>query len=375
MRAKPFTILICIGVSILLIISATLGDFGKRASADTGTSAITFDSSNAAPPAQQPCPTPVLERRKCPWSPSGYTVEPCGPGFCWDAGPQGALACKQENSVPNSGRNYISDLVCNEGYVAERDPCTNVILRCVRPGAPTVARAPSTGAVALPTSVDLQKLLPELNKWLTDTSAPQSPDQTGAVIATTIGAGLLTLLALSNYLLSNPSFAQQFSRVKATEPNADTRSSTSESQTAASGGTSTARQSAFLGQVSSDTASAPTGTAAQLPTTSDELLNALGEQAIESIPDGKDAVADKLVEQIGEVEKRRRVEEEKKRLEKRVAEKTRAYQDAGNALKQVIDGGGDFAAAQRAWQQTGTELQTAQHDLAQLLKEFPDKQA
>lgn len=77
------------------------------------------------------CPTLTLERRACPWTPEGYSIEPCGPGFCWDGGPQGSLACKQERDVPNSGRTYTSDLVCNEGYVAERDPCTNVILRCV----------------------------------------------------------------------------------------------------------------------------------------------------------------------------------------------------------------------------------------------------
>ena len=100
-----------------------------------------------------------------------------------------------------------------------------------------------------------------------------------------------------------------------------------------------------------------------------------GEQAIESLPDAKDAVADELVGQIGDADKTRRVEEEKKRLRKLIAEKTRAYQDAGSALKQVIDQGGDFAAAQRAWQQIGAELQTAQNDPAQLLKEFPDKKA
>jgi len=79
-----------------------------------------------------PCPPLVTEQRKCPWTPDGYTVEACGPGFCWDGGPQGSLACKQEQGVPNSGRTYTSDLICSEGYVAERDPCTNVILRCIK---------------------------------------------------------------------------------------------------------------------------------------------------------------------------------------------------------------------------------------------------
>lgn len=83
----------------------------------------------AVPPT---CPPLVTERRKCPWTPEGYGVEPCGPGFCWDGGPQGSLACKQEEGVENAGRTYTSDLVCAEGYAAERDPCTNVILRCVK---------------------------------------------------------------------------------------------------------------------------------------------------------------------------------------------------------------------------------------------------
>jgi hypothetical protein len=372
MRAKQFTLLICIGVGLLLIISATRDEFGRRASADAGTIALTFDSSNAAPPAQQPCPTPVLERRKCPWSPSGYAVEPCGPGFCFDAGPQGALACKQEQSVPNSGRNYTSDLVCNEGYVAERDRCTNVILRCVRPGAPTAARAPGATPIALPTSVDLQKWLPDLNKWLTDTNTPQPPDQTGAIIATTLGAGLLALLAFVNYFASNPNLAQR--TAKAAEPAVETRAPVSQAQTVASGNASAPRPSTFPEQTSSGVASGSAG-AAPSPAASGGLLDALGEKAIESLPDARDTVADKLVELIGEADQTRRIEEEKKRLRKLIAEKTRAYQDAGNALKQVIDRGGDFAAAQRAWQQIGAELQTAQNDLDQLLKEFPDKPA
>jgi hypothetical protein len=87
-------------------------------------------SSEPKPTVARPCPELVLERRKCPWTPDGYSVEPCGPGFCWDGGPQGALACKQEQGVANSHRTYTTDLVCDDGYVAERDPCTNVILRC-----------------------------------------------------------------------------------------------------------------------------------------------------------------------------------------------------------------------------------------------------
>ncbi len=80
-------------------------------------------------------PCPSLERRphKCPWTPEGYSVGACTPGFCWDGGPQGALACKQENGVPNSGRSYTTDLLCSAGFTAVRDSCTGVILRCEKP--------------------------------------------------------------------------------------------------------------------------------------------------------------------------------------------------------------------------------------------------
>lgn len=88
----------------------------------------TFTNQNLT---EKPCNTPIMMRQKCPWTPEGYTTEECPEGWCWDGGPQGSLACKQEQSVPNSGRTYTSDLACNEGYTAERDPCTNVIIRCV----------------------------------------------------------------------------------------------------------------------------------------------------------------------------------------------------------------------------------------------------
>jgi hypothetical protein len=76
------------------------------------------------------CPPLTRTAHKCPWTPDGHSVGECTPGFCWDGGPQGALACKQEADVPNSGRTYTSDLVCNEGFEANKDPCTGVILSC-----------------------------------------------------------------------------------------------------------------------------------------------------------------------------------------------------------------------------------------------------
>ncbi len=93
---------------------------------------IVDDKGNVIKPIPTPCPTQTPRVQKCPWTPEGYSIEPCNPGWCWDGGPQGSLACKQEESVPNSGRTYTSDLVCSEGYIAERDPCTNVIIQCIK---------------------------------------------------------------------------------------------------------------------------------------------------------------------------------------------------------------------------------------------------
>ncbi|NWJ48223.1 MAG: hypothetical protein HXX08_20400 [Chloroflexi bacterium] len=78
------------------------------------------------------CPSPVTVNKLCPWSPKDAGSQPCGEGFCWDGGFNGSLACKQESSVPNSGRTYTTDLVCNEGYEAVRNPCTNVITSCTK---------------------------------------------------------------------------------------------------------------------------------------------------------------------------------------------------------------------------------------------------
>jgi hypothetical protein len=63
--------------------------------------------------------------------PEGYTIEhPCGPGFCWDGGPRGSGACKQEQDVPNGRRTYTTDLICLDGFTEVRDKCTHVLLRC-----------------------------------------------------------------------------------------------------------------------------------------------------------------------------------------------------------------------------------------------------
>jgi hypothetical protein len=94
----------------------------------------------------QSCPAQTRHRTKCPWTPPGFEVRECGPGFCWDGGPQGTLACKQERDVANARRTDLRDLVCSDGYVGDRDRCTGVLLRCTgsgaRPGQPPVRETP-----------------------------------------------------------------------------------------------------------------------------------------------------------------------------------------------------------------------------------------
>jgi hypothetical protein len=53
--------------------------------------------------------------------------------MCFDAGPRGSRACKQEKSPANSRRSYTGNVLCNEGYKTEFDPCIpNLVLRCYK---------------------------------------------------------------------------------------------------------------------------------------------------------------------------------------------------------------------------------------------------
>ncbi len=86
------------------------------------------------PPTPDPapkCPPQKSSSRKCPWSPDGYVVKPCPPGECYDAGPRGALACKQEKVPANAKRNSWHNVECLSGFVAVKDPCQRTIKSCV----------------------------------------------------------------------------------------------------------------------------------------------------------------------------------------------------------------------------------------------------
>ena len=119
---------LALGAAVLLGALLVVGYLFRSADLSTGGGT----GPGPGPTVPPTCAPLVMERHKCPWTPEGFTVEPCGPGFCWDGGPQGSLACKQEVGVENSHQSDLSVLVCNDGYYPERDPCTNVILRCVK---------------------------------------------------------------------------------------------------------------------------------------------------------------------------------------------------------------------------------------------------
>lgn len=82
--------------------------------------------------AAQPCPPISSVREKCPWTPDGYTIGECTPGFCYDGGPQGFLACKPRDEPPLTFRNENRNLQCPPGYDLIRDRCTGVPLACRR---------------------------------------------------------------------------------------------------------------------------------------------------------------------------------------------------------------------------------------------------
>ena len=78
-----------------------------------------------------PCPIVELRQEKCSWSPDGYKVDPCPPGYCFDTGPRGSYICVQIDNVTNGKRSYTGRIICQDGFVAERDPCSSLILECV----------------------------------------------------------------------------------------------------------------------------------------------------------------------------------------------------------------------------------------------------
>jgi hypothetical protein len=111
----------------------------------TTTSTTVTTSTIPGPTTTLPCPKdcPGKRSHKCPWTPEGYSITPCCPGFCWDGGGLGSLSCDQEvpgapgeerygnPTVPNSRRSYTTDLICNDGFVPVRERCTGILLQCV----------------------------------------------------------------------------------------------------------------------------------------------------------------------------------------------------------------------------------------------------
>ena len=88
-----------------------------------------------APPPPPPCPEQPRTAAKCPWTPDGYAVGECTPGFCWDGGPQGFLACKQRDAPPGSARGENLNVYCPTGAPVV-DRCTGVLTECAAVPAP-----------------------------------------------------------------------------------------------------------------------------------------------------------------------------------------------------------------------------------------------
>jgi cell division septation protein DedD len=85
-----------------------------------------------APTLAPTCAPLVKEARLCPWSPKGATAQLCGPGFCWDGGFTGTLACKQETLPANAVRIDLNNIKCSDGFVAQQNVCTGVVTACVK---------------------------------------------------------------------------------------------------------------------------------------------------------------------------------------------------------------------------------------------------
>lgn len=86
----------------------------------------------ALPTLAPTCAPLVKEARLCPWSPKSASAQACGPGFCWDGGFNGSLACKQETLPANAVRIDLSGIKCEAGYTAQQDVCTGVVTACVK---------------------------------------------------------------------------------------------------------------------------------------------------------------------------------------------------------------------------------------------------
>lgn len=247
--------------------------------------------------------------------------------------------------------------------------------------------------------------LASANEFLTGTPNPSPPNLPGAAAATVASAVALTILAVSNYLLSNGRYVQSAlqkamrlesstsSALMAGDESAGTRSrehsrgaqrevtlasETSRDSASAraggapmtsSGASGAANQSARIQGDADAKAAAPrldatggVGLGGQGSAGANEVgavaLDKAVEEGIGSLPDLSDLIKDKLIEKAEKREQREILQVEKKRLEEIITTQEQRLEETREALKRVIDAGGDFDAAERAWRQ-------AEHNLAQ----------
>lgn len=232
---------------------------------------------------------------------------------------------------------YGAQLVLNGGPPA---------FACGTSESETRAFLPRQAVVARP---DLRQ---QLNEWLTGTPAPSAQDKTGGALAALAGAGLLSLLALSNFLAAR------------SQPAGAAKPAAGQAQAKASSATGAAQAPS----------SPPASQLAAKPAAS-SVQDLARDQVVDALPDARDNAADLIIDAATERDKKRRVEAERRRLETQVASRQRAADQAAAALKQAIDrGAGDeYEAAQQAWKLASAELQRARDDLQRFNQSFSDQ--
>lgn len=243
------------------------------------------------------------------------------------------------------------------------------------------------------------------NEFLTGTTNPSPPSLPGAAAATVASAIALTILAVSNYLLSNSSFVQaavqkasrretstssvsmagdepvrtgtrehpfgaqpEVNSTPAHSRDAASVSARGASMTSSGESGATSQSARIPGDAGASTASSQldasggVGLGAQTTAGSNDLgavaLDKAVEEGIGFLPDLSDLLKDKLIEKAEKREQREILQVEKKRLEGIITTQEHRLAETREELKRVIDTGGDFDVAERAWRQ-------AEHNLSQ----------
>lgn len=99
-------------------------------------------------------------------------------------------------------------------------------------------------------------------------------------------------------------------------------------------------------------------------------LDKAAKEGMSSIPDASELVKDKLIEKAEQREKRERLRAQKIRLEETRAAQEQTLDSTRAELKRVIDVGGDFENAQRAWRQAEHALNQTRAEWERVTKQL-----